>query len=227
MIPAVEVVSLSFAFEPGQDVLFDLSFHINPGECIAILGGNGAGKSTLVWCLAGILRPRGEVRIFGEKPASAKGRLGVVFQNPEDQLFMPSIRDDLILPMVNRGMKECEAAEKAQYLLDKVGLHESASRPASKLSFGQRKRAAIAAALITNPEILLLDEPTAELDGRSTRELRNLLNSLHTTLVVVTHDLRFARDLTERTLLLSGGRVIADSPTASIPDDLLTSTGIL
>jgi cobalt/nickel transport system ATP-binding protein len=138
-----------------------------------------------------------------------------------------SIREDLILPLVNRGVKEEEANEKARYFLDRVGLQDSSRWPVSKLSFGQRKRAAIAAALITNPEILLLDEPTAELDGRSVRELQDLLNSLRTTLVLVTHDHRFARDLTERALLLSSGLVLADSPTESIPDDLLTHTGIL
>ncbi len=227
MIPAIEVTGLSFAFDPGHDVLTDLSFCIDPGERIAILGGNGAGKSTLVWCLAGILRPQGNVRIFGKKPASTKGRLGVVFQNPEDQLFMPSILEDLILPLINRGILEEEAANKARGLLDKVGLLDLANRPASKLSFGQRKRAAIAAALISNPEILLLDEPTAELDGRSVRELRALLASLRCTLVLVTHDLGFARDLTDRALLLFSGRLLADCSTKSIPDNLLESTGIL
>ncbi len=159
MIPAIEVTGLSFAFDPGRDVLTELSFRINPGERVAILGGNGAGKSTLVWCLAGILPARGEVRIFGEKPASAKGLLGLVFQNPDDQLFMPSIQEDLILPLINRGVREGEAANKARGVLDRVGLLDLANRPASKLSFGQRKRAAIAAALISRPEILLLDEP--------------------------------------------------------------------
>jgi len=227
MIPAIEVAGLSFAFETGRDVLADLSFRINPGERIAILGGNGAGKSTLVWCLADILPARGEVRIFGEKPASARSRLGVVFQNPEDQLFMPSIQEDLILPLVNRGISEEEALEKARGLLDRVGLLDLAIRPAAKLSFGQRKRAAIVATLISGPEILLLDEPTAELDGRSVRELRVLLASLHCTLILVTHDLGFARDLTDRALLLSSGRLLASCPTTSIPDGLLESTGIL
>jgi len=227
MIPAIETIGLSFAFESGRDVLADITFRISQGERVAILGGNGAGKSTLVWCLAGILRPRGKVHIFGQSPVSAKGRLGLVFQNPEDQLFMPSIQEDLILPLVNRGASEEDAADKALSLLDRVGLLELANRPASKLSFGQRKRAAIAAALISNPEILLLDEPTAELDGRSVRELRALLASLRCTLVLVTHDLAFARDLTDRALLLSSGRLLTDSATEPIPDNLLESTGIL
>ena len=140
---------------------------------------------------------------------------------------MPSIQEDLILPLVNRGISEEEALEKARGLLDRVGLLDLAMRPAAKLSFGQRKRAAIVATLISGPEILLLDEPTAELDGRSVRELRVLLASLHCTLILVTHDLGFARDLTDRALLLSSARLIASCSTTSIPDSLLESTGIL
>jgi len=140
---------------------------------------------------------------------------------------MPSIQEDLILPLVNRGISEEEALEKARGLLDRVGLLDLAMRPAAKLSFGQRKRAAIVATLISGPEILLLDEPTAELDGRSVRELRVLLASLHCTLILVTHDLGFARDLTDRALLLSSGRLLSSCPTTSIPDGLLESTGIL
>lgn len=216
MSAAIEVAHLSFAFERGRDVLSDISFQIMHGERISILGGNGAGKSTLVWCLAGLIRPQGEIRILGQSPKDARGHVGLVFQNPEDQLFMPSIKEDLELPLLNRGTSERDATQQAEIALQQVGLLESGVRPSSKLSFGQRKRAAIAAALVSRPEILILDEPTAELDGRSVAELQDVLATLSCTLVIVTHDLAFARRMTPRSILLKSGRVITDDATETI-----------
>jgi len=230
MTPAIEVKHLSYAYDGGQDVLRDLSFTIEPGERVAILGGNGAGKSTLVWLLAGLLDGKGDVLISGEAASASQGKVGLVFQNPEDQLFMPSIREDLILPLVNRGMGEKAATVKAQALLQTVGLENYGDRPAAKLSSGQRKRAAIAAALILEPEILILDEPTAELDGRGVRELKETLSSISSTLLVVTHDLAFARDVTDRAILLSSrGRSLYDGKTSALLSDyyLLTQAGVL
>jgi len=228
MSAAIEVANLSFAFERGHDVLTDVTFRIEPGERVSILGGNGAGKSTLVWCLGGILRPRGELRIFGQSPHIARGRIGLVFQNPEDQLFMPSIHEDLTLPLINRGVSEDQAANHARHVLEKVGLLDLAERPASKLSFGQRKRAAIAAVLVSSPDILILDEPTAELDGRSVRELQDLLATLTCTLVLVTHHVSFACELTTRTMVLSSGKMVVDGATQSIcaSENLLKSVRI-
>ncbi len=219
MSAAIEAAHLSFAFERGHDVLSDISFQIAPGERVSILGGNGAGKSTLVWCLAGLLRPRGEIRILGQSAKSARGQVGLVFQNPEDQLFMPSIYEDLVLPQINRGTNAAAAAEYAEELLARVSLREQASRPASRLSFGQRKRAAIAAALVNKPEVLILDEPTAELDGRAVRELKGTLTDTPGTLVVVTHDLQFAADVTQRCILISAGQVFSDKPTPAVIAD--------
>jgi cobalt/nickel transport system ATP-binding protein len=214
--PVIEAVHLSFAFERGHDVLTDINLQIASGERVSVLGGNGAGKSTLVWCLAGLLRPQGELRILGQSAKAARGRVGLVFQNPEDQLFMPSIEEDLKLPLLNCGADEKEAALQADSALRQVGLLEHATRPAAKMSYGQRKRAAIAAVLVSKPDILILDEPTAELDGRSVRELLELLTTLPCTLVLVTHDVAFARRLTARSVLLKSGRVIADDTTETI-----------
>jgi cobalt/nickel transport system ATP-binding protein len=228
--PAIEVNNLSFGYERGINVLDSLSFRIEAGARVAILGSNGAGKSTLVWLLAGLLHGKGDVRIFGETASASHNKVGLVFQNPEDQLFMPSIREDLILPLVNRGMDEKTATAKTQELLQTVGLENHGARPAAKLSYGQRKRAAIAAALILEPEILILDEPTAELDGRGVRELKQTLSSISSTLLVVTHDLAFARDVAERAILLSNtGQVIGDGETAAVLSNitLLTLAGIV
>jgi cobalt/nickel transport system ATP-binding protein len=213
---AIEATHLSFAFERGRDVLSDISFCIEPGERVSILGGNGAGKSTLVWCLAGLLRARGELFICDQSPNAASGRVGLVFQNPEDQLFMPSIQEDLTLPLINRGAGDKDAEQKAQSILQQVGVLEFAERPASKLSYGQRKRAAIAAVLVSRPDILILDEPTAELDGRSVSELQEVLATLPRTLVLVTHDVAFARRLTTRTIVLKSGKIVADDRTETI-----------
>lgn len=229
MSAAIEAAHLSFAFEHGHDVLSDINFRIEAGERVSILGGNGAGKSTLVWCLAGLLRPRGELRIFGHDARTMRDRIGLVFQNPEDQLFMPSIREDLTLPQINRGAGVTQAAKCAENLLARVGLMEHAERPASKLSFGQRKRAAIAAALVNNPEIMILDEPTAELDGRAVRELKETLRNTQGTLILVTHDLQFADELTQRCLVMSDGRIVSSRPTVEIVSDreMLLQVGLV
>jgi cobalt/nickel transport system ATP-binding protein len=229
MTPAIEADNLSFAFDRGRNVLNCISFQVDTGERVAILGGNGAGKSTLVWCLAGLLRPQGTLRILGRCVSKARSQVGLVFQNPEDQLFMPSIVEDLVLPQVNRGSTQHEAKTNALSLLDQVGLRDCDQRPASKLSFGQRKRAAIAATLVTGPEILILDEPTAELDGRSIRELQGTLRGITATLVVVTHDLRFAAATSTRALVLLDGKVAWDGSTASAlaQTTLLESAGVI
>ena len=168
---ALEVENLRFSYPGGPEILHGVSFAIESGERVCILGANGAGKSTLAWCLSGILKGTGVIRVFGENAQRAAPKMGVVFQNPEDQLFMPTLLQDLTLPLINKGMERERAETKARTILRDAELEHCASKPASQLSLGQRKRAAIAAALITEPEILLLDEPTAELDSRATRML--------------------------------------------------------
>ena len=158
MRPALEVEDLTFGFHPGQPVLRGVSFCVWEGECLGIIGANGAGKSTLLWCLLGLLREQGGVRIFGEKARKNHwGRIGFVFQNPEDQLFMPKLIEDITLPLVNRGVPAGVARERALAALETMGLREAALRPAGELSLGQRKRAAIAAALAPSPDLLILD----------------------------------------------------------------------
>jgi cobalt/nickel transport system ATP-binding protein len=226
----LEVESLTFAFNSGRPVLQDISFSVGEGECVGIVGANGAGKSTLLWCLLGLLEARGAVRFFGEKlRKSALGRIGVVFQNPEDQLFMPRLLDDVSLPLLNRGREEASATERALEALDQVSLRHAAERPAAQLSLGERKRAAIAAALAGDPELLLLDEPTAELDGRAVRHLSALLGELPMARLIASHDLAFLRGLVHRVLVLTEGRIIANDAAEKILSDqaLLDCAGLI
>ena len=230
MTPVLEVARLSFAFEAKRPVLRDISFAVGEGECVGIVGANGAGKSTLLWCLLGLLKSRGTVRWFREAPArDAVSRLGVVFQNPEDQLFMPTVMEDAALGLLNRGVPAEAARRRAAATLEQAGLEAVSGRPASQLSLGQRKRAAIAAALAASPELLILDEPTAELDGRSVRQLTAWLRDLAVTRLIASHHLEFLRAVCSRLLVLHDGRLIAQGPATEILGDqaLLERAGLV
>jgi cobalt/nickel transport system ATP-binding protein len=205
-----------------------VSFTIEAGERVCMLGANGAGKSTLAWCLSGVLKSAGVIRVFGENAGTSRAKMGVVFQNPEDQLFMPTLLQDLTLPLINKGMDRQRAEAKAHAILCDAELESCASKPASKLSLGQRKRAAIAAALMTNPEILLLDEPTAELDNRARRVLCESLLRLQKTILAVTHDMDFTCSIASRVLVLHEGRILASGTPEILNDtDLLDRARLL
>jgi cobalt/nickel transport system ATP-binding protein len=220
--PALEVEDLRFSYPGGPEILHGVSFTVESGERTCILGANGAGKSTLAWCLSGILKGTSAIRVFGENVGASRSKIGVVFQNPEDQLFMPTLLQDLTLPLINKGMERERTETKARAILRDAELAHCASKPASQLSLGQRKRAAIAAALITDPEILLLDEPTAELDGRATRMLCESLLRLQKTILAVTHDMDFIRRVASQVLVLSEGAILAGGTT-----DILNDTELL
>lgn len=214
MKTVLELDALSFSFDGRQNTLSGVSLRIDEGEKVGLVGANGAGKSTLLWCALGLLRSQGKVRFFGKEPRKAElsRRAGIVFQNPEDQLFMPSLIDDLTLPLLNRGVPRASAVAQARQALRRVGLETSGGRPARQLSLGQRKRAAIAAALAGSPELLILDEPTAELDGRSRRELAALLQTLDLTLLVASHDMAFLEGIVGRVIALDEGKLVGSFP---------------
>jgi len=222
MKPVLEVENLSFGFERERPVLRGVSFSVVEGECVGIVGANGAGKSTLLWCLLGLLKASGKVRLLSK-------RVGVVFQNPEDQLFMPSLLEDVALALVNRGVPAADARQTAVAALERVGLAQAATRPAAQLSLGERKRASIAAALAAGPELLLLDEPTAELDGRAVRQLAGVLAGLPVARLITSHHLEFLRGLASRILVLSEGRIVAEGPAGEILGDasLLKGAGLV
>ena len=230
MTPLLDVRGLTFGYRKEEPVLRSVSLRLDAGERLGVAGGNGAGKTTLLWCLLGLLPAEGSVRLFGE-PASRKAwnRLGVVFQNPEDQLFMPSILDDAVLPLLNRGLAPAEARRQAMKALEAMGLEHAAERPAAELSLGQRKRAALAAALAPSPELLLLDEPTAELDRPSARRLAELLCSAHTACLVTSHDLDFLGRTVHRLAVLAEGRLLTCGPVSEVLANrsLLEGAGVL
>ena len=230
MKPVLEAEDLRFSFDSSRDVLRGVTFSVGERECLGLVGANGSGKSTLLWCLLGLYKAEGSVRLFGE-PLARKNvhRVGFVFQNPEDQLFMPKLIEDLALPLINRGMPAEEASRRAQEALTVARLGEAGERPASQLSLGERKRAVIAAALVTSPELLIMDEPTAELDGRSVRRLAALLKDLPMARLVASHHLEFLRGLCSRVVVLAGGAIIAGGPAESILDNraLLEQAGLV
>lgn len=211
MTPAVIVDSLEFRYG-ARTVFSGISIAIAAGESVGLAGPNGAGKSTLLWCLMGLLRPHA-----GRVDVSVP--FGAVFQNPEDQLFMPSILEDAALPLENRGLARQQALQRAREALAAVGLDHAADRPGHALSAGERKRGALACAIALQPGLLLLDEPTSELDPRSARVLAAHLNGLRCAKLIASHDLAFLRQTATRLLILDEARIAADGPTEALLGD--------
>ncbi len=231
MTPVVEVRGLTYAYPDGHRALDGVDLHVHPGERVALLGPNGAGKTTLVLHLNGILPARpgddpdaGTVAISG-LPVTRKNlldvrrRVGVVFQDPDDQLFMGSVRADVAFGPANLGLKGAALEQRVMHALEQVGMAAYADRPPHHLSFGQRRRVAVATVLAMEPEILVLDEPSSNLDPASRRELADILRGLDVTVLMVTHDLPYALELCPRSVVLSGGRVVADGATYDVLTD--------
>ncbi|MEU4833710.1 ABC transporter ATP-binding protein [Streptosporangium sp. NPDC023615] len=225
MPPSLEVSRLAYAYPDGTQALFGVDLRVERGERVALLGPNGAGKTTLVMHLNGILAAgHGTVSVAGlpvgkATLAEVRRRVGLVFQDPDDQLFMPTVRDDVAFGPVNAGVTGQELERRVRGALERVGMLETIDRPPHHLSFGQRRRVAVATVLAMEPEILVLDEPSSNLDPASRRELAEILRGLDVTVFMVTHDLPYALELCERSLILSGGVIAADGPTREILSD--------
>ncbi|WP_030451565.1 energy-coupling factor ABC transporter ATP-binding protein [Herbidospora cretacea] len=221
----LDVRDLAYAYPDGTQALFGVTLSIAKGERVALLGPNGAGKTTLVMHLNGILTAgHGEVSVAGlpvrkENLKEVRRRVGLVFQDPDDQLFMPTVREDVAFGPANMGLRGADLDRAVVTALEKVGMAEVIDRPPHHLSFGQRRRVAVATVLAMDPEILVLDEPSSNLDPASRRELAEILRGLDVTVLMVTHDLPYAMELCERSVILSGGVIAADGPTREILAD--------
>ncbi len=221
----IEVKDLTYSYPDGHTALRNVSLSIAPGEKVAIVGPNGAGKSTLMLHLNGILLGHGCVQVCGldvvkENFGKVRAAVGLVFQNPDDQLFSPTVFDDVAFGPIYQGLTKIEVQRRVDQALAAVGMREHGRRVSHHLSIGEKKRIAIATVLSMNPEILVLDEPSAGLDPRARRSLINLLHELPQTMLVSTHDLPLVRELFPRTIVMDHGTIIADGPTEQLLDDV-------
>jgi len=224
-INSLVIEDLAFAYPDGNQALFGVNLKVKRGERVALLGPNGAGKTTLILHLNGILNS-GHGRVFvADKLVDTKdkdglkqirSKIGIVFQDPDDQLFMPTVGQDVAFGPYNMGARDSELDKIVNDALSLVGMLEYKDRPPHHLSFGQRRRVAVATVLAMKPEILVLDEPSSNLDPASRRELADILRSLEITMIMVTHDLPYAYELCERSLILSGGVIAADAKTREL-----------
>jgi cobalt/nickel transport system ATP-binding protein len=222
----VEVEGLRFAYPGGHVALDGVDLVIGTGERVAVLGPNGAGKSTLVLHLNGIHATQaGRVAIGGTTVGRAtlvevRRRVGIVFQDPDDQLFMPTVGDDVAFGPAQHGVRGADLDGRVAAALRAVGMEDHRAAAPHHLSFGQRRRAAIATVLADDPQVVVLDEPTANLDPAARRELTEVLAGLAVTLIAVTHDLPYALETCTRAVVLDLGRIVADGPTADILADV-------
>lgn len=223
--PSLEVAGLVFSYPDGHRALGGVDLHVHHGERVALLGPNGAGKTTLLLHLNGILRPdAGTVRVAGldvsdEAAMEVRRRVGLVFQDPDDQLFMPTVGQDVAFGPANFGLIGAELDSRVADALGAVSMLEAIDRAPHHLSYGERRRVAIATVLAMRPEILVLDEPTSNLDPASRRELIDVLRALPITQLVVTHDLPFVLELCPRALVMDEGSIVAGDETVEILGD--------
>ena len=209
---------LRFRYPNGVSGLDGVDLEVAAGERVAVLGPNGAGKTTLMLHLNGLLAGEGELDVAGVRDArELRAAVGLVFQDPDDQLFMPTVAEDVAFGPLNLGVEDVR--ERVSSALAAVRMEHVAGRAPHQLSLGQRRRVAIATVLAMQPRLLVLDEPSANLDPRARRELLEVLDAVDRTMLVVTHDLPFAARLCERAVLLSGGRIVADRPCAELLSD--------
>ena len=229
----LQVRDLHFSYPDGHSALHGVSLKLCNGDKVALVGPNGAGKSTLMLHLNGILSGQGEVEIGGQRLTrdnltAIRAMVGLVFQNPDDQLFSPTVFEDVAFGPLHMGLPEADVRARVDEALEAVRMSSYKDRLSHHLSVGEKKRIAIATVLSMNPSILVLDEPSAGLDPRARRTLINLLRELPITMLVSTHDMRLVQELFPRTIVMDEGRVVADGLTREIleNEELLTAHGL-
>jgi cobalt transport protein ATP-binding subunit len=227
---SVEVADVSFAYPDGHLVLQHVELAVEPGERLAVLGPNGSGKTTLMLHLNGIVEPTvgevhvGDLAVVEANLREIRRRVGIVFQDPDDQLFMPTVRQDVAFGPSNLGHTGAALDERVDWALEVVGMSNEADRPPHHLSLGQRRRVALATVLSMEPTVLVFDEPSANLDPVARHELGDIVRRLGLTTIIVTHDLLYAGELCDRAVILDQGCIVADGLTLDLlADDALLS----
>ena len=221
---SIEIKNLSFSYEKGTPVIENLSFRIETGEAVGLIGANGAGKSTVMKLLLGLVFGEGEIFVDGievsrKNLAAIRKKLGFVLQNSDNQMFMPTVYEDMIFAPLNYGLSREEAERKVDGVLEKLGLQDLKYRHNHKISGGEKRMAAIATILAMEPETILMDEPTSALDPFNRRIVINTIRELPQTKIITSHDLDMIADTCSRVILLSGGKLAADGSADEILHD--------
>ncbi|NJK61777.1 MAG: ABC transporter ATP-binding protein [Synechococcaceae cyanobacterium SM2_3_1] len=219
---ALQIKDLCFSYPDCQDILSNLCLQVQAGERVGVIGPNGAGKTTCFLSICGVLRPtRGEVFIFGDPviPGQLRSEVGLVFQNPNDQLFSTTVWEDVAFGPENMGLSPEAIRERVQQALRFTGTEALAERPPHHLSGGQKRMVAIAGVLAMQPQIMIYDEPSANLDMRARRRLIQFLKQSEQTLLIASHDLEFILEVCQRVILMDGGQIVADGSCTEVMGD--------
>lgn len=220
----IEMKHVSFRYDAGKEILHDISFAVAKGESVGLIGANGAGKSTIMKLLSGILSGEGETLICGtpvsrENLSEVRRKLGYVLQDSDDQMFMPTVYEDMIFAPRNYGLSKEETEKKVDAVLEQLDLTELKHSRNHKISGGEKRMAAIATILTMEPEVILMDEPTASLDPYNRRLVINTIRALPQTKLITSHDLDMILDTCSRVILIDGGTIIADGKVKDILED--------
>lgn len=229
----LEIKNLCVEYADGTVALKNINFKTENEKCVGILGANGAGKSTLLSAIPGLVPKKGDIFVdkteLSEKSLNdIRRKVGMVFQNPEDQLFMPTVYEDLLFGPKNFGFDKKESEEAAKNLLETLGISELKNRLTHRLSWGEKRKVAIACVLMLNPKIILFDEPTSFLDPKSCNNFKSIIKGLKCTKIMATHDLETAKEVCDRIILLKEGEIFADGDTRLLfENDILKKCGLL
>ena len=221
----IEFQNVSFAYEKDRPVLRELSFRIGDGEAVGLIGANGAGKSTVMKLLLGLIAPtEGSILVDGIRVGKKslpeiRRKLGFVLQNSDNQMFMPTVYEDMIFAPLNYGLSREEAERRVDTALERLGMQELKHRHNHRISGGEKRMAAIATILAMEPQAVLMDEPSSALDPCNRRRVINIIRELPQTKLITSHDLDMILDTCERVILLSGGCIVADGPADSVLRD--------
>jgi cobalt/nickel transport system ATP-binding protein len=222
-LPVIDVRGLQYTYPDGTPALRGIDFQLAAGESVAILGANGSGKTTFLLHLAGLIRGEGDLRIGGiplsdDTLSDVRGKIGYVFQDSDDQLFMPTVLEDVAFGPLHTGMDPAESLRRAHEIIATLGITHLANRAPYHLSAGEKKRAALAGVLVMKPDVLVFDEPTTFLDPPGQNDLARLLSALPQAKLIATHDVYFARRVAKRAVFFAEGRIAGDGPVEAVAD---------